>query len=305
MEKKKNKVLVIFVIVLSIIFIGIVIFVAYHKLNNPNENVIEIGGESTDDDNEENNYDIDLDNVISLSGRIESDLVLTADNNYILSDDVAINDDVTLTIEPGVKILGNNNKIYNKNGLINAIGNEEKNIYFYDINIVSDDNNGHAKFLFSYVNIDGYLDLYSARFVSLKIDNSVIKSNNNLSLRLPNEFYMDNCDVQIERGISIMTYSDTKIDVKNSDFKNCNNDGYVFKASSSGSESVPFNISYCNFYDDGIILKEEYHGYFVAVNNYWNGSNSVESIEEKIIDARSDMSLYNNAIYSPWSATPY
>lgn len=73
-------------------------------------------------------FTIIVTNMVKLSGMITEDRTLTADHEYLVSDNVAIPQGVTLTIEPGTTIRFNANKGISNSGTLIADGTPEKPI---------------------------------------------------------------------------------------------------------------------------------------------------------------------------------
>lgn len=73
-------------------------------------------------------FTIIVTNMVKLSGIITADRTLTADHEYLVSDNVGIPEGVTLTIEPGTVIRFNDNKSISNNGTLIAGGTPEKPI---------------------------------------------------------------------------------------------------------------------------------------------------------------------------------
>jgi len=90
---------------------------------------------------------ITVDNIVKLEGLISEDRTLTANHQYLISDDVAILEGVTLTIEPGTHIAFRKGKKLLSYGHLKANGLPEKHIVFkrhigdgggYTIDILND-----------------------------------------------------------------------------------------------------------------------------------------------------------------------
>lgn len=73
-------------------------------------------------------FTIIVTNMVKLSGMITEDRTLTADHEYLVSENVAIPQGVTLTIEPGTTIRFNANKGISNSGTLIADGTPEKPI---------------------------------------------------------------------------------------------------------------------------------------------------------------------------------
>ncbi|GAA4827737.1 hypothetical protein [Algivirga pacifica] len=82
-------------------------------------------------------YGYDPATVVTLSGRIDTNITLTKDNKYLLSGQVFVEDGITLTIEAGTVIFGSVSVaggagvlIFNRGAKINANGTPEEPIVF-------------------------------------------------------------------------------------------------------------------------------------------------------------------------------
>ncbi len=73
-------------------------------------------------------FTIIVTNMVKLSGMITADRTLTADHEYLVSENVAIPQGVTLTIEPGTVLRFNRNKGISNSGTLIADGTPEKPI---------------------------------------------------------------------------------------------------------------------------------------------------------------------------------
>ncbi len=73
-------------------------------------------------------FTITVNNMVKLSGMITADRTLTADHEYLVSDNVAIPEGVTLTIEPGTVLRFNSNTGISNSGTLIADGTPEQPI---------------------------------------------------------------------------------------------------------------------------------------------------------------------------------
>ncbi len=76
----------------------------------------------------EKDFIIVVDNMRKISGMITEDMTLTADHEWLVSDNLAIPKGVTLTIEPGTTIMFNENKGLSNSGTLIANGTPQKPI---------------------------------------------------------------------------------------------------------------------------------------------------------------------------------
>lgn len=133
---------------------------------------------------------ITVDNIVKLAGLIKEDRTLTANHRYLISDDVAVIEGATLTIEPGTNIMFRKGKRLSVFGELKACGEPGKMIIFsryigdggdYHISLngntlsycyikdATDDygNNG------GFDTLDGYLE----NCIIQNVDNNYIRSN--------------------------------------------------------------------------------------------------------------------------------
>lgn len=75
-------------------------------------------------------YKVRVNNVVKLQGMITKDMTLTADKNYRVVKDVAIPEGITLRIEPGTKVVFDNERGISSNGKLVANGEPGKMIEF-------------------------------------------------------------------------------------------------------------------------------------------------------------------------------
>ncbi|KRQ86506.1 Kappa-carrageenase precursor [Caloramator mitchellensis] len=153
---------------------------------------------------------------IQVSGNITTDTVWTKENSpYILQGDIQIKNGVTLTIEPGVEVKGNDYSIRNFGNFV-AVGTEDEVISFNNTKI----NTGHisgntARFDLEYVRKDG---------------GELIAEQSNVE-------GIENCDF---RNIEKFVISNSKdLEIKNNAFYNINR----FYLYSNGKSNLEFSFN--------------------------------------------------------------
>ena len=77
-----------------------------------------------------NKYSLSIKNSILLYGLLQEDMTLTADKEYLVSDDLVIGEGYTLTINPGVTLKISDNTKIRVTGNIYAVGTPLLPIYF-------------------------------------------------------------------------------------------------------------------------------------------------------------------------------
>ena len=263
----------------------------------------------------ESNYTFTVVNGTEISGQHSTDLLLTKDNSpYILTDNIQIGYDATLTIEPGVRL-------YNKDwyaitifGHLNALGADDNeielnNIFFSPGNNLQNDR--------SVINIDkavvrggevyGMMGTGSGQG-SLHLTNSTLYNISATYLSYPN------ADCYIERNIFVNSGSidvsvgyvsevdhDVTVYIKNNVF-----DQSQAVISSGIYDSSSINVQYNTFLDTNgaaITLQGSEGAISTASHNYWSTTDA-SVIESMIYDENDDFTLNNSIEFEPFLTEP-
>ena len=106
--------------------------IADHVVNNVNiVFILKVwSGPNKEFMSESTEFVINVKNSVLLYGYYEEDLTLTANKEYLVSDNFAMAEGTLLTIEPGVKVYVSDNASIRINGSINAIGNKDERVTF-------------------------------------------------------------------------------------------------------------------------------------------------------------------------------
>ncbi len=253
---------------------------------------------------------INVKNSILLYGIINYDLTLYADKEYLVSDNLIISENTTLTINPGVVIKVSNNKRISvfDNARIIALGNKEANIVFemediswsgflFSSNIISS---------FDYVKIKGI----SATYLFQLPKNAVI-SNAQISelysfaymfYAVQSGFEISSSNI-IECEISAFTRGNLQPTLFNStNFINNNTSGGItFQTAISPLNNV-------NIFNNGISFSMENTGTSNPIDAYL-GTSDVLKYRREVLDAYTSSSytgLFNtNSIFTVPFAEPH
>ncbi|WP_017378558.1 cell wall-binding repeat-containing protein [Paenisporosarcina sp. TG-14] len=259
----------------------------------------------------------------NVSGIINQDTTWTLANSpYFLTEDIQIAHGVKLSIEPGVIIEGNNNRI-RVFGEFSAIGNADSKIILREVNIEPGAGNSNEEYLIQIENanlIHG--SLYRA--TGYGVYGSLILKDSRLFELSDRSFYIwyPTSDVTIERnvfintdGISVGTSDDVKVNILNNVFYNYKNYAVSNWASYQTSETIVSNNSFLYSKEDGLgnqinsketlVLPAGYgDSKMIATNNYW-GTTDETIIEEMIFDKNDDLSSASYINFKPYLQMPH
>ncbi|TCS84490.1 Ig-like domain-containing protein [Tepidibacillus fermentans] len=257
----------------------------------------------------------------NVSGIIKQDTTWTlAGSPYYLTGDIQIANGVTLTVESGVIIEGNNNRI-RVFGDFEAIGKSNSRIVFNDVNIEPGENTPSEQYLIHIENADIikgslYRPTGNAIYGSLILrDSRLFDLESYLYLWYPTS------DVYIERnafvntgGISVGTSDNVKVHILNNAFFNYSNFAVENWASYGTSETIVLFNSFLNSkeddlgnpitYKDTLVLPAGYSSAkMTATNNYW-GTIDETVIEKMIFDKNDDISSASYINFKPYLQSP-
>lgn len=248
-----------------------------------------------------------------IGGIISVNTILNAENSpYILTKKLQTAYGITLQINSGVKIIGNNNSI-EVFGSLDINGSEEKKVVLESVNIVPGDGDSFDWFD---INIDHVIaesgSIYSptgnAIHGSLSLRNSVISNMRYISLWYPVEDSVIEKNIFINSGgISTGHRGDVKIYIRNNVFYKSQGSGvYKFSvdnwaAYDNSRTIVEFN-SFLSV--DRIAVQVRVDGLMTAENNYWNTLDT-SVIESMINDNNDDLSSPDDISYDFFLTEPH
>lgn len=253
---------------------------------------------------------VKADSGTNVSGIINQDTTWTlAGSPYYLTGDIQIANGVKLTVEPGVIIEGNNNRIRDF-GDFEAIGNSDSKITLKNVNIVPGAGSYNDQFLIHIEHTDMlngslYSPTGNAIYGSLILKDSRLF---NLSSYL--YLWYPTSDVDIERnvfinsgGISVGTDNGIKVNILNNVFYNYKNFAVENWACYGNSET---NVSYNsflnpnNYFGKTLVLPAGYSSTkMTATNNYW-GTTDEAVINNMIFDKNDDLSSASYIDFKPF-----
>jgi hypothetical protein len=245
------------------------------------------------------------------SGIIDTNTIWTLSNSpYLITSDIQVAYGVSLTIEPGVIVIGENHclKIF---GNLNGIGSESSRIVFNNVNIVPGNSVSSELFL---INIQ-YYEINSgsiyrgsgAIYGSLMLKDSKLKDISYSYLWYPkSDCYIERNFFQNCGGLSVGTSDDVKVYIRNNVFYGPTTD-YAIKnwASYGSSETV---VEHNSFLSSNSVVLSLPSGYgstrMTAINNYW-GTTNEDIINSMIFDKNDDLSCSGYIEYEPFLAVPH
>lgn len=256
----------------------------------------------------------------NVGGIINTNTIWTLDKSpYNMISNIQIAQDIILTVEPGVKIIGNNKNL-EVWGTIKAIGNESQKIQFQTVYLTAKQNGD---------NRPATLELNGIRFESGSIKGGprnviiLIKNSSLKNILTPIDIYIPGANCFIENNVFVNCSSITtslvgsnRVYVRYNSFYSQNssciiNYGNKFQSSDTAFTIVSYNSflskekiaaespTYAYFYNSGLDLS----------NNYWN-TNDAGIIQSMILDKNDDLNRlypinYLPYLNSPHAATPF
>ena len=236
-----------------------------------------------------------------VGGQILTDTTWTlAGSPYNITALIQIAEGVTLTVEPGVTVNGNNDILNDIEvwGTLEAIGSQTQYIEFNDVYI-------YMRSLFGQVDLE-FVHYYGGRIEAnmsrgLLLQNSKLQNIKWIALNLPRS------DCIIERNV-FLGAGGWEINTENSTVYIKNN---VFIESreiriSRISRDGPLVVEHNSFLStDRIALQLLPRGDAItATNNYWNTTDPAV-IESMIYDRNDDLNIYNYIEYEPFLTAPH
>jgi len=249
-----------------------------------------------------------------IGGILSSDMTLDLVNSpYLITSDIQIPYGLTFTIEPGVKIIGNNKSI-KVFGLFNAIGTENSRIKFENVEIVpgSGLTNEWFKIHIDYaeVNSGSIYAAGNAAHGSILLRNSVITDIPMIYLWYPVEDCVIEKNIFINTGgISVGLHYGIKVYIRNNAFyRYTGYSGKVYAVENWNSYDTSETIvEYNSFLSSDRVALMLPSGYpntdMTAINNYWNTTDTA-IIESMIYDRNDDLGVANYITYTPFLTSP-
>ena len=257
-------------------------------------------------------------NPTYVNGIISKDTTWTLANSpYELTDKVQIDENVTLTIEPGVVVKGNNNELQ-AFGILKAIGNKNNRIVFNDVNIlIKNPNYGnnccYIDLEFAYIK-GGQLTTNTPGYGYWIIRDSILKLSEDFMY-----IWYPSASCYIERNIfddcghiSIGTSDGHNVYVRNNLFTTGTNYRVGRIENWACYNSYFGNTTECiveknTFIEAGKCYVSVPLGYtdtkLSALNNYW-GTQDESVIKNMIFDKNDDLEAYTYIEYKPFLTSP-
>jgi len=250
-----------------------------------------------------------------VSGIISTDTTWSLENSpYELTGKVQVAENCTLTISPGVTVLGENHAI-EVFGTLKAVGNSNCNITFLKsiIKLGSQDFNSTSLIDLDYLHFDsGSLFPRSSGYGAVNLRNSIIT--NSVSYMF---VWYPVRDCVIEKnifknsgGIGVGTDKETKVFIQNNVFLGQKGDGSnifaieVWAAYNTSHTIVKYN----SFLSKDLIAVQLPIGYYtakmMAADNFWNTNNSNE-IVRRIFDKNDDLGSPGIIEFEPFLTAPH
>jgi hypothetical protein len=215
-----------------------------------------------------------------VEGEIDQDTVWTlVDSPFVLSNDVVVNPDVTLTIEPGVEVKFGVNFSLIVNGKLNAEGNAEKTIKFTSNSLTPVEGDwGTILFdsavssLLKYCVIEYGLNGVTVQAGSVTVENCVVKSNSEDGIAIYGgsvTIKNDNVTSNLRSGVFVA--GGNKITIQGCEISS-NGDGIAFSGDLTGEISVSQNKIMFNE-NSGVSYEAEIYDCSSIVNNTFQANN--------------------------------
>ena len=259
-----------------------------------------------------------------VSGIITSNTVWTLSNSpYNITGTIQIPEGVTLSVEPGVVIIGSGRAADTENldievwGRLAIIGNENLKIKLNNVFIApgihSDNATSSAVIDIEYADINsgGVYNAYMYRYGSLKLTDSVINSlkgiyNNGIYIHsIQGDSYIERNIFINSNGIKMYLLGGHSVFIKNNVFINTNGN---FAILTPDKESDRVTVEYNSFLNtDKVFLRcntIQSNGNLVAINNYW-GTDDSNKINSMIFDKNDDLNCSVNIDYQPILNSPH
>jgi hypothetical protein len=275
-----------------------------------------LGGRS----NFSNQFTIKIWATTKVSGIISTSQTWSVVNSpYELSGKCQVANGATLTIEPGVKVFGNNQEL-EIFGILSAIGNPSNRIYFLKTRLKpgSQDQSNLFFIDLSYLDVASgaiYPPNGNATYGSINLRNSIIRDTDYMHLWYPKKDCYIEGNIFLNSGdISVGTSDNVKVFIQNNAFYGQTGASGKMSAISvwasiANSQTV---VRYNSFLSNDRIALRLPSGFtgakLSAIENYWN-TTSTDVINSMIYDKNDDLSspdfiTFEPILSNPHSATP-
>ena len=242
-----------------------------------------------------------------VEGPILTDTTWTlARSPYNITATVQIAEGVTLTVEPGVIVNGNNGILndFEVWGTLKAIGSQTQYIEFNDVTIIPRGVN--ALIDLEFVHYFGGRPIYVGDPGSgvLLLRNSILQNLQNID---EIQLYYPRDDCYIERNVFIGAYywyinlNGPNIYIRNNVFIES---GFIYSGSSPTGEIVVEYNSFLSIDRVAVRLSNSVNSKMTAINNYWNTTDPAV-IESMIYDRNDDLNIYSYIEYEPFLTAPH
>jgi hypothetical protein len=263
----------------------------------------------------ESSYTFTVVNGTEISGQHSTDLVLTQDNSpYILTDNIQIGYDATLTIEPGVRLYNKDQYAITVFGYLDALGTDADKIELNSIFFSPGNNQQNDR---SVINIDkavvrggevyGMMGTGSGQG-SLHLTNSILYNTGSTYLFYPNadcyiekNIFVDSGYIDVSVGYVYEVAHDVTVYIENNVF-----DQPQAVVSSGILDSSAIIVQYNTFLDTNgtaVTLQYEEGAITTASHNYWSTTDT-SVINSMIYDNNDDFTVKNSIEFEPFLTEP-
>ena len=241
---------------------------------------------------------IDTDTTWDLSG-----------SPYFIFKDIFVREGATLSIEPGVKVYGQNFKI-KVDGKLNAKGTSELNILLTDVDIIPElSSEGIISINFAEIDNCGIFNFKGnyGRGALILENSKILNDVNSIWIWSPTSdcyveknFFFNSCGINVQED-----NPPNKIYIRNNVFYN-QGIGYdgIYAVRSNVRDNDTVIVDHNSFLDtDRVDLRLGYDGNMTAINNFWNTTNTA-IIDSMIYDRNDDSNCANIIKYEPILTKP-
>ena len=229
---------------------------------------------------------------------------------YTMIGDVQVGDGVTLTIEPGVVVNGNESYSISIKGSLSAVGTSASKIILNNVRISStsstDTESGATSIQYCEMN-SGYLVNLHNKFI---LRDSKLYGVRGVYIYYPqSDWYIERNIFQNSDGISTDSTSyvtgNIYIYIKNNVFYQQKGDYAVYNGYSRepANTIVEYN-SFLSIDRVALYLNSSSASKMMAVNNYWNTTDK-NIINAMIYDKNDDLNIKNAIVYEPFLTSPH
>ena len=241
---------------------------------------------------------IDTDTTWDLSG-----------SPYFIIGDIFVREGATLSINPGVKVYGQNFKI-RVAGTLDAKGTSESNVLFTDVNMIPELSlHGIISINFSEIQNGGIFNLGGnyGRGALILENSKILNDVNSIWIWSPTSdcyveknLFFNSCGINVQED-----NLPNKIYIRNNVFYN-QGIGYdgIYAVRSNVRDNDTVIVDHNSFLDtDRVALRLGYDGNMTAINNFWNTTDTA-IIDSMIYDRNDDSNCANIIQYEPILTKP-